>query len=508
MKKFMKKPIETLPQNKIQKNPSIPYLMQKSIELKKGNLGPNGEFVTLTGKHTGRSANDKYVVKNSETEKDIWWENNIHPMRDETFTLLKNDVTAYLADQNTIFQSNRSIGNIDHSLINIDLISSEPNAIHFSYYMFKDFNSNAESEFTILHAPDFPLDPKKYNTQTGTVITTSFKEKMTIIIGTHYAGEIKKSMFSIMNYILPKKGILPMHSGACANKKGDSFVFFGLSGTGKTTLSTDVETSLIGDDEHGMSDLGIFNFENGCYAKTSKLSINTEPEIFNASTQFSSYLENVKMNPEQSAIDFFDDSLTENGRSSYPLTFIPNRIKSGTGTIPKDIFFLSADAFGVLPPIAKLTSTDAKKFFVLGYTAKLAGTEIGIKGPKAAFSACFGAPFMLLHPNVYAELLADYIAKYKINVWLINTGWYGGAFGIGQRFPLSITRDIIRAVQNGELINSEFEKDDIFGFEIPKKIREISQSILFPKKAFKDSTNYENEALALKTKFEEQLTHF
>lgn len=504
----MSNSLEFITNKNLKSNSSIPFLMQKTVELKKGKIGPHGEIIINTGKHTGRSANDKYVVKTKTTETNIWWENNINQMTPETFDQLKVDVTNYLNNQSEIYSSNRSIGNQNHYSININLVSTEPNAVHFSYYMFKDSMDKANEEYTILHAPAFELDPKKFNTKSSTVIVTCFEKKMTIIVGTFYAGEIKKSMFSIMNFVLPSLKILPMHSGACNNKADESFVFFGLSGTGKTTLSTDEGTYLIGDDEHGLSDKGVFNFENGCYAKTYKLSEKTEPAIYKASTSFSSYLENVKINDAQSELDFFDSSLTENGRSSYPLTFINDRVLSGEGKVPKHMFFLSADAFGVLPPVSKLTTEQAKNYFVLGYTAKLAGTEIGVKTPTAAFSPCFGAPFMLLHPSKYAELLSHYMEKYNMNVWLINTGWYGGGFGVGERFPLSITREIIRAIQNNELDNASFDKEEIFGHQIPTKLRAVDPKILFPNQAWKNQNDYQAEAVKLKAKFESELKKF
>jgi phosphoenolpyruvate carboxykinase (ATP) len=486
----------------------IAFLMQKTIENKKGILGPAGEMIINTGTHTGRAANDKYVVKNEVTEKNIWWENNINPMTDQNFQLLKTDTINYLKSQPELYQANRSIGNIAHYSINIDLISTEANAIHFSYFMFKEFELKSQEEFQIIHAPNFVIDPAKYKTKSKTVIVTCFKDKTTIIIGTKYSGEIKKSMFSILNYILPSIDVLPMHSGACTNKQEDSFVFFGLSGTGKTTLSTDEDTLLIGDDEHGLSRKGIFNFENGCYAKTFKLSKETEPAIFNASTQFSSFLENVSINKAQNQIDFFDGSVTENGRASYPLTFIKKRVHSGVGKVPHHIFFLSADAFGVLPPVSKLTTTQAKNYFVLGYTAKLAGTEIGIVEPKATFSPCFGAPFMLLHPSRYADLLSLFIEKYKMNIWLINTGWFGGKFGVGERFALKTTREIIRAIQNNELDQCEYELEPIFGHNIPKKIRNLDSKILNPKLAWKNQIEYQTTATDLKKQFDEVLKKF
>lgn len=500
--------VEKITKAKIHESKPIPFLMEKTLERKSGHLGPHGEIVVNTGKHTGRSADDKYVVMNEISKDTIWWQNNINQMSQETFFQLKNDVLEFMNNIPEVFHTQRSIGNSKHFALNIDLLSTEPNANHFAYYMFKDHQPMAQDEYRIIHAPGFKLDKTKYNTRSETVIVTCFKDKTTIIIGTFYAGEIKKSMFSIMNFLLPEKNVLPMHSGACANKNGESFVFFGLSGTGKTTLSTDEGTYLIGDDEHGLSDRGVFNFENGCYAKTMKLAKNTEPAIFKASTQFGSYLENVKLSEDQSELDFFDGSLTENGRSSYPLTFIEDRIMSGEGVVPKHMFFLSADAFGVLPPVAKLTIDQAKKYFVLGYTAKLAGTEIGIKSPKAAFSPCFGAPFMLLHPSKYAALLSHYMEKHQMNIWLINTGWYGGAYGVGERFPLSITRDVIRAIQNAELDNAKFIKDEIFELQIPEKVRNINPKILNPMECWDDKNAYLKEAKSLRERFDNELKKF
>ncbi len=488
------------------------FLIEKSIQMKIASLGPNGELLVDTYPHTGRSADDKYVVKNKATVEKVWWENNLKPMSDEVFQALSEDVLSYLKEKEEIFYIERSIGSKDHISLGVEVYSPYPSAILFSKNMFKAKNETNFDQYKVLHAPDLKIDFKKYGLRSETCVVTCFEKKTTLVIGTKYSGEIKKSMFSILNFLLPDKNVLPMHSGANLGKDNSSFVFFGLSGTGKTTLSTDTETEIIGDDEHGLSETGVFNFEGGCYAKTFKLSKETEPEIYSASTRFASYLENVYYDKELNQLDFFNGSQTENGRSSYPLEFIEKRVLNGAGPIPKDIFFLSADAFGILPPLAKLTPELAEQYFVLGYTAKLAGTEIGIKSPKATFSPCFGAPFMLRHPTVYSALLKNYLNKYQINVWLVNTGWFGGEFGVGERFPLKITRDLIRAVQNHELnytINSEnFKKDDIFGFYIPKKVRSIDQNILFPLKAWKNEAEYLSKAHDLKKRFDQELKKF
>ena len=344
--------------------------------------------------------------------------------------------------------------------------------------------------------------------QNQTIITTCFDTHTTIIVGTLYAGEIKKSMFCVLNYMLPDVGVMPMHSGASKLKNEEVSVFFGLSGTGKTTLSTDEGTFLIGDDEHGMGPEGIFNFEGGCYAKTYKLSKETEPEIYDASTKFGSLLENVVLHDPTGRVDFFDKSITENGRSSYPLSAIKEREASSCGKSPSHIFFLSADAFGVLPPVAKLNKQQAMFYFVLGYTAKLAGTEVGIKEPVATFSPCFGSPFMLQHPSVYANLLGKYLDEHNIHVWLINTGWTGGAYGVGHRFPLATTRQIIRSIQSNELNNVKTEKDPYFGLEIPTSVPHIANSLLNPEKSWDNKEAFKNKAMELAASFHEQMKNF
>lgn len=490
------------------KNAPKSVLMQKAIALQQAELGPHGELIVLTGTHTGRAADDKYVVHSENTESKIWWENNIKAMGEEIFETLYKDVEEYLFSRPELYETTRSIGKTSHFALNIDFYSEMPSAALFTEYMFKNKQAFAHNTFKILHAPFFELDPFKYGTRSDTVIVTSFEKKCVVIVGTKYAGEIKKSMFSVMNFLSPEDGILPMHAGANTNRSGETFAFFGLSGTGKTTLSHDEGTLLIGDDEHGISSRGIFNFEGGCYAKTYKLHQDTEPEIYKASTQFSSLLENVRMDPETNELDFDDSTITENGRASYPLEFISNRVPEGEGPIPKDIFFLSADAFGVLPPVSYLNLQQAVDFFILGYTAKVAGTEMGVKEPKATYSPCFGAPFMLRHPVEYAKLFAEYVEKNRICVWLINTGWSGGAAGVGQRFPIPTTREIIRAIQNHELNPLEFNEEPIFGLRIPHTVRDLNEAVLNPKNAWSDPESYQQAATKLKASFDTQLAKF
>ncbi len=498
-----------IPNKKIEFNAPMNYLIQKTVRNGEGKLTKHGALVVETGKHTGRSANDKYVVKTPTTEKSVWWENSLSEMSTETFNKLKETVLGHLNKGEQVFITERSVGAHKEHNIGVRLITNRPQHALFSKYLFRTPERQLNNDdFTILHAPDLEINTDEYGTKSGTVITTCFDQKITIIVGSFYAGEIKKSMFCVLNYMLPDRNILPMHAGANKLKNDEVSVFFGLSGTGKTTLSTDEGSLLIGDDEHGLGDDGVFNFEGGCYAKTYKLSKTGEPEIYKASSQFGSMLENVIVDPTTGDPDFFNNTLTENGRSSYPLDFIEELETSSQGKIPKHIFFLSADAFGVLPPVAKLTKEQAMFYFVLGYTAKLAGTEIGVKEPQATFSPCFGAPFMLQHPSVYAELLGHYLEKYDIKVWLINTGWTGGAYGVGQRFPLNITRNIIRTIQANNLNLAPTTKDPIFGFEIPQAVRNVPTSLLHPKEAWSNKEEFDTKAQNLAASFHKQMEKF
>lgn len=489
-------------------DPPVSLLMQKALEKKQGALGPHGELIVSTGSHTGRAADDKYVVYSARTENTIWWENKVKSMGEEAFELLYQEVSAYLQGQPELFRTHRSVGEARHFAVNVDFLSEMPSAALFTEYLFKTRQTNAQDHFTILHAPFFEVDPFRHGTRSDTVIATSFDRNCIIIAGSQYAGEIKKAMFSVMNFLAPEQGILPMHAGAALDSRGQCFAFFGLSGTGKTTLSHDHDTLLIGDDEHGLSSRGLFNFEGGCYAKTYKLNVDDEPEIYHAATQFSSLLENVKFDEETRELDFFDARMTENGRASYPLEFIKKRVVSGEAALPQDIFFLTADAFGVLPALSRLTLQQAVDYFLLGYTSKLAGTEIGVKEPLATFSPCFGAPFMLRPPMEYAKLLAEQIEKNKIRVWLVNTGWCGGSPNQVPRIPLSQTRKIIRAVQTGEALSATFNQDAIFGLCIPEKIQDVDGTLLDPAKSWGSPAEYQKVAQALKESFENQLRKF
>jgi phosphoenolpyruvate carboxykinase (ATP) len=485
-------------------------LIAKTLEKKEGTLSKYGALCVATGKHTGRSAQDRYVVKTPSTEAKVWWENAIRPMTTEQFNNLKSAVVEHLNLGEELFITERNVGAHAKHNIGVRVVSRHPSHILFCNHLFRDpIRELNDQDFTVLHAPLLTIDPNKYGTRAETVITTDFDQRITLVIGSLYAGEIKKSMFSVLNYLLPDSDVLPMHAGANRLSNGDTGVFFGLSGTGKTTLSTDIGTYLIGDDEHGLSDEGIFNFEGGCYAKTYKLSLETEPEIFKASQTFGAMLENIKLDEKTGEVDYNDKSLTENGRLSYPLSFIEELEPTSQGKLPKNIFFLTADAFGVLPPVAKLTRNQAMAYFMLGYTAKLAGTEIGIKEPQAAFSTCFGAPFMLRQPSVYAELLGKYLDKYpNMTVWLINTGWTGGPYGEGERFPLKITRQIIRSIQKGDLQVVPTEQDPVFKLHLPLEVPGVDSKFLRPQQTWKNPENYMPQATKLATSFKEQMKKF
>ncbi len=495
--------------NNIHINSPLSFYIEETVRLGYGKLSNDGALIVETGKHTGRSAGDRYIVKSDKTEKSIWWENNLNPMSSEIFEKLRTKVLTELQSKEDLYITEKCVGAHQSHNIAVRTISTRPQYSVFTNHLFRDLKREfKDDDFTILHIPELKLDPKEFNTKTETCVVTCLDSSTTIIVGTFYAGEIKKSMFSVMNYRLPEQNILPMHAGSSRLENQESSIFFGLSGTGKTTLSTDEGTFIIGDDEHGLSDEGIFNFEGGCYAKTYKLSQINEPEIWEATNRFGAMIENVYFDEKTREINFENKSITENGRSAYPLSFIKQLETSSQGNIPSHIFFLTADAFGVLPPVSKLTKEQAMFYFVLGYTAKLAGTEIGVKEPQATFSPCFGAPFMLRRPNEYAKLLGEYLDKYDIKVWLINTGWTGGSYGEGKRFPLPITRNIIRAIQGNKVNKTPTEADPIFNLQIPVEIDNVNSDILFPHTTWKDPQAYLDKAQNLALSFHQQMKTF
>jgi phosphoenolpyruvate carboxykinase (ATP) len=478
-------------------------LIEETIKRNLGSFTHAGALVVSTGKHTGRSANDKFVVASSWSNENINWANNINKMEAAQFEALEAFFMETLAKHDQFVMEN-SVGADPDYTLGVKLTTPGPSHAFFFSNMFREYVAKPTlGKWEILHLPWTELDAKKFNLKSSAVIAMNFEKNKILIGGTAYAGEIKKSIFSVMNTILPAKGIFPMHSGANLSEDGKTSIFFGLSGTGKTTLSTDVGMKLIGDDEHGLSPKGVFNFEGGCYAKTYGLSAQTEPDIYKACESFGTMLENVKMDEKTRQIDYMDKSITENGRASYSLEAIPHFVTSGMGPTPAHMFFLSSDAFGVLPPAAYLNKELAIKFFLSGYTAKLAGTEIGVKEPVAAFSTCFGAPFMMLKPQVYAELLKKYLEMFPIKVWLINTGWTGGAYGTGSRFPLHITRQVIRSIQNNQIDMNNMIHDEYFGFEIPAAVEGVEDKYLKPWQNWKNSADYDQTAKKLKTLFEE-----
>jgi phosphoenolpyruvate carboxykinase (ATP) len=475
-------------------------LVEETLKMNLGVLSHGGALVVKTGKFTGRSADDKYVVSCPYSEKHINWANKTGKLSREQALQARAEIFAAIENSPVSFSSTNQVGAHFKWRIKATLITQGPSHALFFNNMMREVEAGAFlEEWTVLHAPFYQLkNHSQYGVERSTAIILDFEKKEVLIAGTSYAGEVKKAMFSVLNTILPDHGVLPMHAGASISSNNQVSVFFGLSGTGKTTLSTDEGQSLIGDDEHGLSDDGIFNFEGGCYAKTAKLSQKDEPQIYKAATSWGTLLENVVLNSDRTP-DFDDVTLTENGRASYPLTSIDGVHPNQMGPVAKNMFFLSADASGVLPPVASLNPEQAMEFFLCGYTSKLAGTELGIKEPKSAFSYCFGAPFMQRRPQEYAQLLASLMEKHKINVWLINTGWGKGGYGKTDRFPLKVTRQIIREIQKGKVSALEGIQDPIFRFIVPQNIEGVNPELLLVSKTD------DEKALKLKSQFDQQL---
>ncbi|MFB0613230.1 phosphoenolpyruvate carboxykinase [Aurantiacibacter poecillastricola] len=477
-------------------------LVEHAINNDEGQLAAHGPLVVQTGKHTGRSAKDKFIVRDAETEDTVWWDNNAS-MKPEHFANLKEDFLKAVAQKETLYVADLFGGSQPENRVKVRVINElawhnlfirtmlcrpTPKELH-------DF----DPEYTIIDLPSFEADPERHGTRTGTVVAVNLSEKLILIGGTKYAGEMKKSVFGILNYLLPVKGVMPMHCSANIGPDGKTAVFFGLSGTGKTTLSADASRTLIGDDEHGWSDTAVFNFEGGCYAKMIRLSEEAEPEIYATTRMFGTVLENVVMNDRTRELDFDDNSLAENSRGAYPIDFIPNTSEENLGPVPSNVIMLTADAFGVLPPIARLTPDQAMYHFLSGYTAKVAGTEIGVTEPEATFSTCFGAPFMPRHPSVYGNLLKERIAKGGVQCWLLNTGWTGGKYGVGNRMPIKATRALLNAALNGDLDDVEYRKDANFGFDVPVQVPAleaagIDQTILDPRSTWADKDEYDRTA--------------
>jgi phosphoenolpyruvate carboxykinase (ATP) len=493
-------------------NLSPAALYEEAIRRGEGMVAADGPLVCRTGEHTGRSPKDKFLVREAATEQEIAWGAVNRPMSPEHFDLLHRDIVASL--QRTEMYVQDVFGGADpeyrlpvriiteyawHSLFARNLLIVDPApATH----------TGLTPGFTIIDAPNFKADPARHGTRSEVVIALSFAKRLVLIAGTSYAGEIKKSVFTILNGLLPTAGVLPMHCSANIGSAGDTALFFGLSGTGKTTLSSDADRALIGDDEHGWSDRGVFNFEGGCYAKTIRLSAEAEPQIYATTRQFGTVLENVALDPVTRRLDLDDDRLTENTRAAYPISFIQNAQLAGLGGHPKNVIMLTADAFGVLPPISRLTPEGAIYHFLSGYTAKVAGTEKGVTEPTATFSTCFGAPFLPLAPSRYATMLGERIRKHEARVWLVNTGWTGGAYGTGRRMKISHTRAMIRAALAGELDAVTYDRDPVFNLEVPTSCPGVPNEVLKPRTTWPDAAAYDAQAAKLAQLFAENFKTF
>ena len=491
-------------------NLSPAELVEIAIVRGEGQLVQGGAFNAVTTPHTGRSPNDRFIVREPETEDAVAWGKVNVPFTPEQYDRLRGDLVEALSAQDLFIRDMWVGADEDHRLA---VRAVTPSAWHnlFAYNMFRaplpGEVEHMEPEFTILHDPEFRADPAVHGTKSETFIVLHLARREVIIGGTRYAGEIKKSAFSVMNFLLPERGVLPMHCSANVGETGDVAVFFGLSGTGKTTLSADPHRRLIGDDEHGWSDDGIFNFEGGCYAKAIGLTEEREPEIFATTRRFGTVLENLVVRDDRT-IDLDSKEITENTRVSYPLSYIPNFVPGGHGGHPRSIVFLTADAYGVLPPIARLTPEQAEFHFLSGYTAKLAGTERGVTEPKATFSACFGAPFLPRSAIESAEMLGERIEKHRARVWLVNTGWTGGAYGEGQRMDLAHTRAMVRAALAGQLDHVEFEQEEVFGLHVPTEVPGVPAEVLRPRNTWPDGSAYDAQAGKLAGMFKENFAQF
>ena len=493
------------------KNPSwndtSATLAERAIELGEVRMVKSGALVATTGKHTGRSPKDKFIVLRLETARSVWWDNN-QAMSPQHFEMLKSDLLAHARLKTLYIQDLIAGADPLHQLPTRVITEHAWHALFMRHLLKPSDDQNFKAGFTIINLPSFKADPTCHGTNSETVIAFDLNARLVLIGGTLYAGEMKKAVFTMMNYLLPNTQVLPMHCSANVGANGDTAIFFGLSGTGKTTLSADPTRTLIGDDEHGWGADGVFNIENGCYAKAVGLTQKAEPEIFAAAHQSGAILENVVIDEVTREPNFIDTSLTENTRAAYPLNAILNASTTRLAPHPKTIIMLTADAFGVLPPIAKLNPDEAMQQFLAGYTAKLAGTELGVKSPQATFSACFGAPFLPRHPMVYAEMLRDLMHHHKTRCFLLNTGWTGGAYGVGIRMKLSDTRKLLQAALSGALDHASMRRDENFGFEVPLMVAGVDDKLLNPKLTWADPTAYDVAAKNLAQLYEKTWAKF
>ena len=478
-------------------NLGTPALVEHAIAKGEGKLTKHGALLVDTGKFTGRSVKDKFIVRDGLTQDRVWWDNSgaINP---DQFDLLLEDITTHLAGQALCRQNLLAGADPAHQYDVTVLTPSAWHALFIRNLLIRPGEDIARSAgavpVTIIHAPLFQADPARHGCRSETVIALDMSRNIVLIAGTRYAGEIKKSVFSLFNFHAPSQGVLPMHCSANVGEKGDTALFFGLSGTGKTTLSTAPDRALIGDDEHGWSEDGIFNLEGGCYAKAINLTAESEPEIYTASKHEGAILENVVIDDASGKPDFHDDSLTENTRIAYPLTAIPNRSEKPLLPAPSNVVLLTADAFGVLPPVARLSPEQAVYYFLSGYTAKVAGTERGVTEPQATFSVCFGGPFMARKPSVYGKLLAERISQSGAACWLLNTGWTGGPYGVGKRIDLKSTRRILQSILDGELNDAVYRLDETFGLDVPTRIDGVDTTMLYPERTWDDNAAFKAQA--------------
>ncbi len=491
-------------------NLTAPALYEQAIQRGEAQLVAGGALKADTGKHTGRSPLDKFIVRDETTEDVLWWDGN-GAMSREAFATLHADFLQHTRGLDLFVQDLHGGADPRYQLPTRVITEKAWHSLFIRTMLLRPEQSVLETfipDMTIIDLPSFKADPKRHGCRSETVIACDFTNKIVLIGGTHYAGEMKKSVFSMLNFLLPAQDVMPMHASANVDDEGHVAIFFGLSGTGKTTLSADPERTLIGDDEHGWGADGVFNFEGGCYAKTINLSREAEPEIYATTERFGTVLENVVLNPNTREPDFNDGTLTQNTRCAYPIDFIPNALPSGRAGHPTNIVMLTADAFGVLPPLSKMTAEQAMYHFLSGYTAKVAGTEIGVTEPEATFSTCFGAPFMPRHPSVYGDLLRTLIGEHDVNCWLVNTGWTGGAYGTGSRMPIQATRALLHAALNGDLAEAKFEADPFFGVLVPSAVPGVDSSILRPRETWADKEAYDLQATKLAEMFADNFAAF
>jgi phosphoenolpyruvate carboxykinase (ATP) len=493
-------------------NLAAAQLYELAITRREGMISESGALVVETGQHTGRSPGDKFVVRRDEYADKIWWGEVNQPIEPERFADLYGRVTDYLSSQDTLFVQDCFVNAEPRYRLPVRAVGQTAWHSLFARNMFMPATpeelADYRPQFTIVHAPLFDADPKRDGTKTGTFIALDFTKRVVVIGGTRYAGEMKKSVFTLLNYLLPEQGVLSMHCSANVGADGRSAIFFGLSGTGKTTLSADPARTLIGDDEHGWGEDGVFNFEGGCYAKVIRLSATAEPDIYDATHRFGTVLENVVIDPRTRRLDLDDESLTENTRSSYPISYIRNASRTGVCGHPSTVLMLTADAFGVLPPIGKLTPEQAMYHFLLGYTARVAGTERGVTEPQPTFSTCFGAPFLPLPPARYAEMLAKKIKEHNVDVWLVNTGWTGGPAGVGHRMPIAQTRAMVAAALDGSLAQVPISPDPFFGLGVPQSCPGVPDDVLQPRSTWTDGTAYDTAAAQLARSFADNFAPF